>query len=53
MTEYTKQRTTMQYSEIVYFKDGEEIARERMNDDHSYDAEGKEPMTEDEIEDWG
>jgi len=52
MSEYTKQRVTMQYTEVVYFKDGEEIGREVLNDDHSYDAESPEPMDEQEIEDW-
>lgn len=52
MTEYTKQRVTMQYSEVVYYADGVEIGRDELNDAHSYDADPREPMTEEEIEDW-
>jgi len=53
MSEFTKQCVTMQYTEIVYMKDGEVIAREQLQDDQSYDAEDVEPMTDEEIEDWG
>ena len=53
MSDYTKQRTTMQYTEIIYFRDGEEVAREHLHDDHSYDSDSLEPMTDEEIEDWG
>jgi hypothetical protein len=49
---YSKQRVTVQYTEIVYYKDGEEIARERMHDDIDHDADPHEAMTEQEIEDW-
>ena len=52
MTHYTKQRVTMQYTEIQYLWDGEIIATEVLNDDHSYGAEPAEPMSEEEIEDW-
>ena len=48
--EYTKQRKTMQYTETIYFKDGEEIAREQLNDEHTYDSEPPEAMTDEEIE---
>jgi hypothetical protein len=49
---YTKQYETRQYTEITYYRDGEEFARENMNDDFSYSATSVEPMTEEEIEDW-
>lgn len=52
MPEYTKYINVMQYTEIVYLKDGEEIGRERNWDDHSYDAYEFEPMTKEEIEDY-
>ena len=52
MSTFTKQTKTMQYTEVVYFRDGEEFARERMYDDHLYDAGPVEGMSEQEIEDW-
>lgn len=52
MNEYSKAIETRQYSEIVYYRDGEEIARETMNDDQSYDLGPHEPMTAQEILDW-
>ena len=52
MSDYTKQRNIMQYTEVVYYKDGDEIARETLPDDCTYDADAVEPMTEQEIEDW-
>lgn len=48
-----KIRNTMQYTEIVYYAgDGVEVGRERVHDDHTYDASSPEPMTEQEIDDW-
>lgn len=52
MSVYTKQKVTMQYTEIVYYCDGEEIAAQRNHDDEAYDCEPLEPMTAEEIEDW-
>ena len=52
MSGYTKQRNIMQYTEVVYYKDGAEVARETLHDDSAYDAYPLEPMTEQEIEDW-
>lgn len=52
MPEYTKYINVMQYTEVVYLKDGEEIGRERNEDDHSYDAYDAGWMTEEEIEDY-
>jgi hypothetical protein len=52
MPKYTKAIETRQYSEVVYYRDGAEFAREALNDDHGYDMEPQEPMTEEEIEDW-
>lgn len=53
MSTYTKQRHIIQHTEIVYFRDGEEIGREEQYDAQLYDTEPVEPMTDDEIEDWG
>lgn len=53
MAEYTKRTDTIHYTEVVYFKDGEEIARERNYDDSAYDWTDEEPMTEDDIFDYG
>ena len=53
MEGYTKAEEIRQYTEIVYYRDGEEIGREMRNDDHAYDASGHMPMTKEEIEDWG
>ena len=53
MAKYTKVIETRQYTEVVYYKDGEEIERETRFDDHAYDATGHETVTQDEIEDWG
>lgn len=52
MAEYTKRRETRQYTEVVFYRDGEEIGRETLYDDHAYDIEPAEPMTEEEIEDY-
>lgn len=52
MSEFTKRRVTMQYTEVQYFEDGDLIATDWINDDHSYDSSPVEPMTADEIEDW-
>ena len=52
MSGYTKQRNIMQYTEVVYYKDGDEIALEMLHDVSMYDADPLEPMTEQEIEDW-
>lgn len=52
MTHYTKQRNIMQYSEMVYYADGIEIARDQLNDVVTYDADPMEEMTEEDIEDW-
>lgn len=50
---YAEDRT-YQYTERVFFdSDGNEIARERLNDDHWYDAAGTRDMTEEELEDYG
>lgn len=53
MSTYTKVREVLQYSEIVYYKDGEEIGRERVYDDSLYDGDPEEPMTQQEIDDYG
>lgn len=43
----------IQYTEIAYYgDDGEEVARERMHDDHTYDSDGPFELTEQEREDW-
>ena len=42
----------MQYHEIVYMKDGHEIARESIYDDETYDEDAPEPMSADDIEGW-
>jgi len=52
MSGYTKQRNIMQYTEVVYYKDGAEVAREALHDDSVYEADPREPMTEQEIQDW-
>lgn len=52
MPEYTKYINVMQYTEVVYLKDGEEIHRERNEDDHAYDAFDDGPMTKEEIGDY-
>ena len=52
MTTYTKQRVTLQYTEFVFYKDGQEIGRQEQYDCHEYDAQGFEQMTEEEIADW-
>jgi len=52
MSEFTKQRVTMQYTEVVYMKEGVEFGREELYDAHMYDSEKPEPMTEQEVEDW-
>jgi hypothetical protein len=49
---YTKQYETRQYTEIIYYLDGAEFARESLHDDFGYSATSAEPMTEEEIEDW-
>lgn len=53
MSAYTKVREIIQYSEIVYYKDGEEIGRERVYDDIFCDSEPEEAMTQQEIDDYG
>lgn len=52
MSDYTKKRVTMQYTEIVYMRDGEDFASEEIYDAHAYDEGSPEPMSEQEIEDW-
>lgn len=48
-----KIRETIQYHEVVYYNDdGEEVARERIHDDSSYDADPPQELTEQEREDW-
>ena len=48
-----KVRETRQYTEIVYYDDdGNEVGRETMSDDHSYDSGPPEELTEQEREDW-
>jgi len=48
-----KEVRVMQYTETVYFNAaGEEIGREHGNDDTWYDGGDREPMTDDEMEDW-
>jgi hypothetical protein len=49
---YTKRYETRQYTEIIYYRDGEEFARESLQDDFSYSETSAEPMTEEEIQDW-
>jgi hypothetical protein len=52
VTTFTKQTQIMHYTETVFFKDGEEIAREVNHDGGLYDTEPHEAMTEQEIEDY-
>ena len=52
MSEFTKQRVTMQYTEVVYMKDGVEVGRDELYDAHMYDSENPVPMTEREVEGW-
>lgn len=52
MSEYTKVREIRQYTEIVYYRDGDEIGRVTLNDDLTYDIEAPEPMTLEEINDY-
>jgi len=52
MSVYTKRRDTMQHTEVVYLKDGEEFWREEMFDVVTYESTREEPMTSEEIEDW-
>jgi hypothetical protein len=48
-----KIRETRQYSEIVYYNDeGDEVGRDTISDDHLYDTDAPEPLTDDEREDW-
>lgn len=48
-----KTRHTMQYTEVVYYDDdGNEVARERLHDDHTYDEGSPEELTDEEREDW-
>ena len=49
---YTKVREIRQYSEIVYYRDGQEIGRDTLQDDLLYEREPVELMTQDEIEAW-
>ena len=43
----------MQYTEVVYFNaEGEEVARDRRSDDHSYDEGPQESLSLDEIDDY-
>ena len=51
MTRYTKVIETRQYTEVVYYRDDEELGRETRHDDHLYD-DYRELMTDEEIEDW-
>ena len=44
---------TRAYTEVIYYDDnGDEVARETLNDDHSYDAGPPEELTDDERMDW-
>lgn len=52
MTEFTKRLETHQHTEWIYYRDGQEIAREENYDDHAYDIGPVEPMSEEEIEDF-
>lgn len=48
-----KIREIRQYSEMVYYDDdGNEVARERVYDDHLYDTEAREELTDQEREDY-
>lgn len=49
---WTKVEEMRQYTEIVYYRDGVEFARDTRHDDHLYDSGPREPMTEEEVEDW-
>jgi hypothetical protein len=43
---------TMQYTEVVYYDAaGNEVGRDRMHDDHTYDM-FTDPLTEQEVADW-
>ena len=44
---YTKVREIRQYSEIVYYRDGQEIGRDTLQDDLLYEREPVELMTVD------
>lgn len=48
-----KKRHTIKYTEVVYYdSDGAEVARDRIHDDHTYDIDAPEPLTQQEIDDW-
>lgn len=42
----------MQYTEIVYWEDGEVVYSERMHDDHAYNSRGYREPTPQELEDF-
>jgi hypothetical protein len=48
-----KIREQRMHSEIVYYDDeGAEVGREEVFDDHLYDTDPPEELTDDEREDW-
>jgi len=52
MSEWTRRKETRQYTETIFYRDGDEIGRITNHDDISYDIDMPEPMTADEIEDF-
>jgi hypothetical protein len=49
---YTKRYETRQYTEIIYYRDGEEFARDELYDDIAYDATPAQTMTKEDIAMW-
>lgn len=48
-----KQEVTMQYTTVMYYdEDGNVVAEERQNDDHSWEASPRLHVTEGELEDY-
>lgn len=50
--EFTKICEIRQYTEVVYYRNGQEIGRDTPQDDILYDRDPVELMTQDEIEAW-
>lgn len=50
---FTKETHVMQYTEVVFYgPTGEELARERMHDDHTYEILPPDPWTMADYEDF-
>lgn len=52
MRGYTKHIEVYQYTETVIRYDGTEVARETNNDEHWYDTQSAEAISDEEAEDW-